>query len=302
MKVLILHTLPPGQVDAGRWEWEFDLQTSTDGIRAVLPDAVAEGVRGEASEIIDAVNRAGADVVFNLCEAPLGKPSLEPHAAALFEWLGVPFTGSGSEALALCRRKDLTKQVLRGAGVPVPGSDVFPCIVKPAGEDGSAGIYTDSVCLNPAEVARAMARLGAPALVEQFLPGREFAVSLWGKLDPEYVSVGETVFEGGVRLLTYEGKWDTESYDYLNTPLLYHGAVEEALYARVVEVAKGAWRATGLRGYARIDVRLDSEGSPCVLDVNPNPALNPGVGVYRAAEEAGWTWERFVSQQLEWAL
>ncbi len=302
MKVLILHTLPPGQVDDGRWECEFDLETSADGILAVLPDAVAVGVRGEATEMIGAITRAGPDVVFNLCEAPLGQPSLEPHAAALFEWLGVPFTGSGSEALALCRRKDLTKQLLRGAGVPVPGSDGFPCIVKPAGEDGSAGIYTDSVCRDAAEVARAVARVQGPALVEQFLPGREFAVSLWGKLEPEYVSVGETVFEGGVRLLTYEGKWDTESYDYLNTPLVYHGAIDETLYARVIDAAKGAWRATSLRGYARIDVRLDSAGRPCVLDVNPNPALNPGVGVYRSAEEAGWTWERFVRQQLEWAL
>jgi D-alanine-D-alanine ligase len=302
VKVLILHTLPPEETGADRWQCEFDLQTSVDGILAVLPGAVAAGVRGEPVEILNVISRVSPVVVFNLCEAPLGKPSLEPQAAGLFEWLGVPFTGSGSEALALCRRKDLTKKVLSGAGVPVPGSNGFPCIVKPAGEDGSACIYTDSVCNNAVEMERAIARLRGPALVEEFLPGREFAVSLWGKTEPEYVSIAETIFQGGVRLLTYEGKWDSECYDYLNTPLVYHGSIDEALHARIVAVAKGAWLATGLRGYARIDVRCDSQENPRVLDVNPNPALNPGVGVYRAAEETGWTWARFVNQQLQWAL
>jgi D-alanine-D-alanine ligase len=302
MRVLVLHTLPPERTEEGRWVEEFDLAASAGGIAEALPGAVVAGVRGEVREMIEVIAAHAPDVIVNLCEAPLGQPRLEPHAAALFEWLGVPFTGSGSEALALCRRKDLTKAVLQAAGAPVPRAGVYPAIVKPADEDGSAGIHAWSVCANEEEQARAVARLRGPALIEEFLPGREFAVSLWGKAEPCHASVGETLFLGGVRLNTYEGKWDTECYEYRNTPLVYDGAIDAPLRAAIVETARRAWRATGLRGYARIDIRLDAGGAPCVLDVNPNPALNPGVGVHRAAQEIGWSWADFVRRQIEWAL
>lgn len=301
MRVLILHTLPPASTSSDRWEYEFDLHSAADGIVEVLPDAIVLGVKGEAGEILEAVHRTKPDVIFNLCEAPLGQPRLEPHAAALFEWMGIPFTGSGSEALALCRRKDRAKQVLSAAGVAVPGTRRFPCIVKPADEDGSAGIHADSICNDETELARALARMRGPALVEEFLPGREFSVSLWGRAHPEYASIGETIFQGGVRILTYQGKWDTECYEYKNTPLIY-GEVASELHSELVAIAAAAWRATGLRGYASIDIRLNGDGEPCVLDVNPNPACNPGVRIHRAAEELGWTWEQFVQRQLEWAL
>jgi D-alanine-D-alanine ligase len=93
-----------------------------------------------------------------------------------------------------------------------------------------------------------------------------------------------------------------DSYEYIHTPLIYNSAMDASLQEAVVSAARGAWRATGLRGYARIEVRVNAAGVPCVIDVNPNPALNPGVAVYRAAEEAGWTWEQFVKCQLEWAF
>lgn len=302
MKVLILHTLPPEATDPGRWTEEFDLLSSAEGVASALPGAAVCGVRGEIREILDALDHHAPDVVFNLCEAPLGKPEFEAHAAGLFEWAGVRFTGSGSETLALCRRKDLTRAVLAGAGVRVPRSGVFPCIVKPAAEDGSVFLHADSVCADEGEAARAVSRLPGPALVEEFLPGREFAVSLWGRTDPDYVSIGETVFLGEVRLRTYAGKWYEEHEDYRNTPLVYDSGIDAALFDAVAGAAKDAWRATGIRGYAGIDVRLGPDGLPSVLDVNPNPALNPGVGVYRAAEEIGLSWQEFVECQVNWAL
>lgn len=300
MKVLILHTLPPEATDPGRWTEEFDLLASAEGVRSALPDAEVCGVRGEVGEILEALRSRAPDVVFNLCEAPLGEPRLEPHVAALFEWAGVRFTGSGSETLALCRRKDLTKAVLAAAGVPVPRTGVFPCIVKPAAEDGSAFLHADSVCADEGEAARAVSRLPGPAIVEEFLPGREFAVSLWGRTGPDHVSIGETLFHGGVRLSTYAGKWDSDHEEYRNTPMVYDSEIDGALFDAVSGAARAAWRATGIRGYARIDVRLGLDGVPCVLDVNPNPALNPGVGVHRAAEEVGWTFEEFVKCQVDW--
>jgi D-alanine-D-alanine ligase len=262
---------------------------------------VVAGVRGEASEIIDLLAAHRPDVVFNACEAPLGRPSLEPHAAALMEWLGVRFTGSGSETLALCRRKDRTNAVLGAMGVPVPRKGIFPCIVKPADDDGSAFIDAGSICEDATAAAQAQARLAGPAIVEEFLPGREFAVAMWGRAAPEHVSIGETCFLDGLRLCTYASKWDIESKDFANSPIFYDPELAPPLREAIIAAARGAWMAVAGRGYMRVDVRLDAAGSPRVLDVNPNPELGPGVGICRAAQEAGWTWERFVRQQIAWA-
>jgi D-alanine-D-alanine ligase len=301
MKVLILHTAPPETVDSGRRVWEFDLEPAACGIAEVLPGATVAKVRGEPREILGLLEAHAPDVVFNLCEAPLGRPELEPQVAALLEWAGVRFTGSGSETLALCRRKDRVGAVLARAGVPVPRPGGFPCIVKPADQDGSAGLDHLSVCEDDAALARACARAAGPLVIEEFLPGREFVVSLWGQSQPDHVSIGETLFQHGLRLITYAAKWDIESADYANSPLSYAVDLDAPRRAAIVAAAQGAWRAVGTRGYARIDVRLDAAGHPKVLDVNPNPEIGPEVGIHRAVLEAGWTWPRFVNAQLAWA-
>jgi D-alanine-D-alanine ligase len=301
MRVLVLHSLPPSAIDHGRAVWEFDLNEAARAIAEVLPNAVIAPVRGDMQEVMTLLAMHKPDVVFNLCEAPLGRPELEFHVAALLEWSGVRFTGSGCETLALCRRKDRTNAVLAAAGVPVPRSNVFPCIVKPADEDGSAGIHADSICEDERSLERARSRLNGPALVEEYLPGKEFAISLWGRTDPDYASIGETRFKNGLRLNTYAAKWDIVSDDFANSPLFYDGELEPKLRDALIAAANGAWRAVEARGYIRVDVRLDSLDIPRVLDVNPNPEMSPGVGIHRAVTEAGWTWERFVKQQIDWA-
>ncbi|PYS26483.1 MAG: hypothetical protein DMF75_22070, partial [Acidobacteria bacterium] len=178
---------------------------------------------------------------------------------------------------------------------------VFPCIVKPAGDDGSVGLYADSICANEESLAQARSRLSEPIIVEEFLPGREFAVSLWGKEEPDFFSIGETRFENGLRLNTYSAKWEIDSEDFANSPMFYDLELATELRNEVVAAARGAWRAVEARGYIRVDVRLDADGNPRVLDVNPNPELSTGVGIHRAVREAGWSWERFVKQQIEWA-
>jgi D-alanine-D-alanine ligase len=302
MRILIMHTLPPEQCLEGRWEWEFDLHDTAHDIKGVLPEASVVGVHGVVVEMIDVLTREAPDVVFNLCEAPLADPRLESHAAALFEWMRLPFTGSGSTALALCRRKDLAKQLLSAAGVLTPRSGCYPCIVKPVDEDGSAGIRADSVCTSPAEVDAARARLHCAALVEEYLPGREFAVTLWGAREPDHAVVGEIAFGADVRVISYEGKWDMESHDYVNAPLVFDRDLDPELRGRVVDTAQSAWRVLGLRGYATVDLRLDAEGCPRVIDVNPNPALNAEGRVARALAATPVTWADFVQQQVQWAL
>lgn len=280
---------------------EFDLTAAVDGVLHALPGAEAAAVRGEPGEVLGLLEARRPDVVFNLCEAPLGRPDLEPHIASLFEWAGVRFTGASSQTLALCRRKDLTKDVLRGAGVAVPSPSVFPCIVKPVDQDGSTGLSAASVCHSDAEVELARTRLGGPAIVEEFLPGREFVVSLWGRTEPDFISIGAVTFSEGLALFTYASKWDDQSPDFVNSRLDYVTGQDPALDASLATAARRSWHAVGARAYLRLDIRLDAAGVPKVIDVNPNPEVSPGVGIHRAVTEAGWRWEEFVRKLVEWA-
>ena len=302
MKILVLHTLPPGAAPAGRDAGEFDLSGAAANLAdALASSAVVAGVRGDPRELIGLIETCRPDVVFNACEAPLGRTDLEAHAAALFEWLGVPFTGSGSETLALCRRKDRTKAVLAAQGVPVPAPDRFPCIVKPADEDGSAHIDERSICEDAAAVERAVARLPGPALIEEFLPGprvRRFRLGpLRGRAPvdrrdafPQRAAADQLCRQMGRR---------QRRFRQLAARLPQRDRPGIARRAR--GAASGAWSAVGARGYLRVDIRLDARGNPRVLDVNPNPEIGPGVGICRAVEEAGWSFARFVRQQVEWA-
>jgi D-alanine-D-alanine ligase len=302
MTVLALYTLPPASVSATRIVAEFDLAEAAQAIAGVFPDGVAAGVEGTALEIVEQLRTHRPTVVFNLCEAPLGRPDLEAHAAALFEWMGVRFTGSRASTLALCRRKDLVDAVLDSAGIPTPRRGrLFPCIVKPADEDGSVGISSDSVCENDAQVEAALLRLAKPAVVQEFLPGREFAVSLWGRAEPDFSTIGETTFRNGLMLNTYAAKWDVGSADYANSPLRYNHLIEPSLRDEIEKQGRAVWRAVDARGYLRVDVRQDHEGRPRVIDVNPNPDIGIGAGISRAVVEAGWRWEDFIRRQVEWA-
>jgi D-alanine-D-alanine ligase len=306
LKVLIIHTLPPGRVGEGHVADEYALDGAANAIAAVIPGAVVAGVRGGAAELLELLARFGPDVVFNLCEAPLGRTDLEPHAAALFELQGVRFTGARSDTLALCRRKDLVSPILRDRGVAVPARlhrerPAFPCIVKPAAEDGSATLDHESVCDNAEALARALDRTSEPVVIEEFLPGREFAVSLWGRHVPDYVSVGEMMFLNGLRLVTYAAKWHLESSDFADSPLFYDSTIAADLFEAIVATARGAWYAVGARHLLRVDIRLDRAGCPRVLDVNPNPEMSPEVGISRAVKEAGWEWRDFIHKLVEWA-
>ena len=291
MKILVLHTLPPTEPGSGRSPDEFELSPAASNVASALENAVVAGVRGKPFEIASLVEAERPEVVFNLCEAPLGNPGLEAHAVALFEWMGVRFTGLCSQTLALCRHKHRMNAVLAAHGVAVPRTGVFPAIVKPAQEDGSAGIDRDSICEDDAAVQRARARWPGPAMVQEFVDGREFAVSLWGRDTPDHVSIGETLFRNELRLITYAAKWQPESVDFVDSPLDYRIEMDSALRERVVTAARGAWLASGARGYLRVDIRCNVQGVPLVLDVNPNAELGPGVGICRAVQEAGWTWE-----------
>ena len=306
MTTLVLYTLPPDALTPDRTLREFDMTGPAALVAGALDSPLVRPVYGWPAEMLEVLRQTSPDVVFNLCEAPLGRADLEAHTASLFEWAGVRFTGCGSETLAICRRKDITSAVLGAAGIGVPATmdpanPRFPCVVKPAAEDGSVGIHQHSLCYDEAGLRHALEVLPMPAIVQEFVSGREFSVSLWGRREPDFVSIGETTRGPESPLITYAAKWAVEDVPEDGLVARQPDELDPLVEQAIVDAAKGAWKAVGARHALRVDVRLDCQGKPRVLDVNPNPAISPAMGICRAVQEAGWRWEGFVNKLVEWA-
>ncbi len=266
-------------------------------------------------------------VVFNLVEAPPGRPAVHPATAGVLELLGLPFTGSSAAALWLTTDKLATRAVLAAQGLPVaPGGRLDrqapavldqvppPWILKPSCEDASLGLDGEAVCTTrPAALARA-AELerrfpGQPILVERYLPGRELNISLLADGDgqPQVLPVAEIAFvdfpPGMPRIVGYEAKWRPDSFAYTHTVRRFPtdpGSAPTIEQARRLSLA--AWDACGLAGYARVDIRLDERGAPHILEVNANPCLAPEAGFMAAAAEAGLAPAAVLSRILVAAL
>lgn len=263
------------------------------------------------------------DVVFNLAEAPMGSYEREPAAAAFLELLGLPYTGSGPLPLALCKNKALTKQLLGANGIPTPQARVcgrvptaslqlaFPLVVKPLCEDGSFGITEESVVRDFAQLRRCVARLleeqAQPALVEEFVGGREFNVSVLGNgtsTEPYHVlPPGEYWFHSPRwRVCTFDAKWNVDHPSYAAVEAVYPAKIGKRLLKELERLSVRAAALFGLRGYARLDFRLDRHEIPQLLDVNPNPDLAPGMGLARAAETAGMPYTELLAEIVRLAL
>ncbi len=261
------------------------------------------------------------DCAFNLCESLGGDARLESAVPLVLELLGIPFTGSSPEALSNALYKDRVKRRLVLAGVPTPAARVmtgaddpcdlpFPLIVKPVREDGSVGICSRSVVYEESElravVGRIVATFRQPCLVEAYIAGREFNVSLMGFPTARVLPLSEIDFTGlppdSPAIVSYEAKWSTGSAEDLGTRPVLLPQLPNALAARVRRVAVEAFRAVGVRDYGRIDVRLSADGIPYVVDVNPNCDLARNSGMARAAAAVGIDYAALAKLIVRYAL
>lgn len=259
-------------------------------------------------------------VVFNWCEALEGDPYAEARVARCLEAAGFLYTGSGPWTLTVAGNKALMKTFLTLNGIPTPpwrvchrlqdaeGWAHFPAIVKPAWEHGSVGLTLEAVVTRPRDlrerVAWVLETLRQPALVEMFIAGRELNVSLWGNGDPEPLSISEIFFDGlseEERIVDAVAKWDRHSERYCRTLPVIPAPLDEWTEAEVVHVAAQAYRVLRIRDYGRIDIRLAPDGTPYVIDVNPNPDLSPDAGFVRSAAAAGYSYGRMAVHILRLA-
>jgi len=311
MKVVILHD----RITEESREDERDALVQAGVVSVALSklgyDPVTLAFDLDAPNVIETLKAIQPAFVFNLVESVNGQGRLIHLAPALLEALGIPYTGVSAEAMLTTSNKILTKQILSGTKITTPlsfsGSGLEDAsrfvktryIVKSVWEHASVGLDDNSVCEPESygdlmeRLAETSRRLGGKCFAEAYIEGREFNISLLaGSKGVETLPLAEIHFtgyaEGKPRVVGYPAKWDAGSFEYQNTPRSFDFPPEDApLLNRLEALSRACWRLFGLRGYARVDVRVDADGCPWVLEINANPCLSPDAGFAAALERGG---------------
>ena len=313
-----------------------DVGTVAEEMASIIEAVRSTGYRVDVVNVEDDLERLIAsirlyrpDVIMNLVEYFNDDSSQEAHVAALYELMGVAYTGSEPMPLTLCQNKYRTKLLLEAAGLPtspymlvdqgpVPNDHelTFPLIVKPALEDASGGIEPASVVRDQAaleaRVEQVRREYRMPVLVEQYVEGREIHAALLGNDPPEVLPLFEMEFddtefnlEGEWRpqIISYRAKWDPNSPDfYAMDSVCPAEDLDEETEEYIRDIAAQAFAAVGCRDYARIDMRLDEEeGEVYILEVNPNPDLADGAAYMQCATASGRSFAQTIRELVDMA-
>jgi D-alanine-D-alanine ligase len=291
-----------------------------EAVQSLGHQSAVVAIREEILPVIHWLKEVRPDVVFNLCESVYGNSCWEMNIPALLDLFRIPYTGSPPLTLGLCQDKGKVKDILLSQGIltpryrifdrgvsPIKGN-TFPIIVKPLLEDGSLGISKESVVFDDEALNRQIRYVtemyDQPALVEEFVDGRELNVGLLetnGKVGVLPISeIDYSEFPEGIpKICGYEAKWVEESTEYQKSRPVCPAPLEWVVQKRVEHIVLKVFRLFGCRDYARVDIRLDRNGKIYVLEVNPNPDISPNSGMTRAIKARGMTYVEFIGGVLE---
>jgi D-alanine-D-alanine ligase len=314
LKVLVIYNIDH--------TWDTSEISDTRNSNRILAEALAdEGLETCLEELSDPhldriLERHSPEetIIFNLCEALPGIPYSEKKVTEILSSRGFTFTGNGPEVIDLSYDKQKTKERLMSLGIRVPEGAVlkpdeadvwtlFPAIVKPSREHCSLTITDRSVVFDTDSLREQIIlvnnELNQPAMVEDFIDGREFHVSVWNNGPPEILPVAEMDFsaftEPGERLCTYDSKFIPGSEHYEKIETLIPAPLDEYLYKRLEEKVLAAWQGFGCYDYARFDLRL-RDGKFYLLDVNPNNDISFDTSFAMAAEMNDYSYSRMVKR------
>ncbi len=270
------------------WKTEYDVVST---LRKAGHEVKPLGVQHELKPIRDEIESWKPDVVFNLLEEFHGDTTYDQNVVSYLELLRVPYTGCNPRGLMIARGKDLSKKLVHYHRIPVPAFAVFPMlrkiqrpkrlafplIVKSLTVDASEGISQASIVDNDEKLAERVAfihaKLSTPALVEQYIEGREIYVGVLGNDRLRVLPVWELDFGSAAPIATENVK---HNKDYQERHKIEHGPAKDLspeLRARICNMAKRIYRTLELDGYARIDFRLSKDNIPYFLEANPNPEI-----------------------------
>ena len=268
---------------------------------------------------IESIKHINPEIVFNLVESINSVEKFIHFAPTLLEYLKIPYTGGDAHALYITTNKVFAKELMHSANLPTPPwltqenitSSQFeiklPCIIKPICDDASVGIDEDSIVYDFQQLEEILKNRSAQfgdCFAEAYIPGREFNLSILANSDgPEVLPAAEIRFmdfpESKPRIVGYQAKWDENSFEYQNTIRSFEfDKVDQLLLNRLSELALRCWNVFKLRGYARVDFRVDKQNNIWILEINVNPCISPDSGFVAATRKAGLTFEQVVARIL----
>ena len=273
-------------------------------------------------ETLGRIPETKTDLIFNLSESYAGDDTKDTNIAAYLDLLDRRYTGAGPNGLYLAQDKSLAKKIFAFHGIKTPffatvyrgrvdwSDDIrFPVIVKPSREDGSIGIGFKSVVDSIKDLMERIdaihERFDSPALIEEYIEGREIYVGVMGNERPEALPIVEldlSHIPEGQRIAGHEVKWRVGTEAYEKAEPFFPDDLDEETAQRIRHTAVEAYKALKLRDYGRIDLRLAADGTPYVIEVNPNCWLAEKSEFAMAAKKAGRSYEALIEEIVTLAL
>jgi D-alanine-D-alanine ligase len=276
-------------------------------------------------KVFNELKNSDVDLVFNVCERINNSSLLEPHAASIFDVLQIPYTGSNPFTLGLCIDKIRVKKLLNYHKIPTPEWDYiysldddvrddlrYPLIVKPANTDNSIGITNDSVVKNASELRRQLEKvigeIGRPALIEEYIEGDEYDVPIIGRDDDDLrvLPLSRSIFDD-----LPSDKWHIYPFEakYTDDPVYQKIVVQrppknisKKLETLLGEIALDTYKILDCHDYGRIEIRVDKNNNPYVLELNPNPSLDKEGCFSASAEVVGMDYGDFLEEVIRLAI
>jgi D-alanine-D-alanine ligase len=303
------------------WKTEYDVVTT---LREIGHEVMKLGVSDDLGTIRDALIDWKPSITFNLLEEFHGVAIYDQHVASFLELMKQPYTGCNPRGLMLAHDKALCKQILQFHRVPTPKFVVyprgrairphkklnFPQFVKSTIEDASYGLSQDSLVQNPDELVERIRfmhdEIRTDALVEEYISGRELYVGILGNFRLQVLPIWELLFtklpDGQPNIATAKVKWDFDVQKKLGVITQAAQDIPEAVVVQIHKLCKRVYRALGLSGYARMDLRLSPEGRIYLLEANPNPNLSYGEDLAESAHSAGIDYAGLIQRILQLGL
>ncbi len=306
---------------------EWDSEATIHAVKAALEERHSVAMIEATEDAPQRLLKVQPDIVFNIAEGLRG-PSREAQIPAVLEMLGIPYTGSDPVTLGICLDKARAKEILSFYKIPTPAFHIiasledlertsveFPYVVKPLHEGSSKGIVNSSIVRSRTELSEQVGRIlsdyAEPALVEKFLPGKEFTAALLGN-EPSVqvfpiVEIRLDKLPKGVNpLYSYEAKWVWDQSDHPIEMYDCPARIDADLERRIKETCLNVFHVLRCRDWTRIDLRLDENGIPNVMELNPLPGILPNPDDHScypmAARKAGYSYSAMLNAVLDAAI
>ncbi|MFA6461715.1 MAG: D-alanine--D-alanine ligase [Candidatus Woesearchaeota archaeon] len=316
-QVVILHSEVSSDASPDNLDVLKEVSTVSSALKQLGYSPLPLAFITDYEEVMDELKRIRPEFVFNVVEEINGNATLAYLAPMMLEGLNIPYTGSSTKTIIATSDKLKSKGIMRENSLPTPKwwtleellarkEIEFPAIFKSIHEHASIGLDETSVVFNPEQLYSQLPqreKMRGGCFLESYIEGREFNFALLAgrRSRPEVLPPAEIRFygypEGKVKVLGYDAKWKEDTFEYQHTLRSFDFSPEDApLLEKMRILAQRCWTTFGLKGYARVDFRVDQNLQPWILEVNTNPCISADAGLIAAAERADYSHKKLMGR------